>query len=163
MRSMSSITSPIPSRRRTRRARVVQLAAVASVLTLAACGGDDDEPAAESPAEQSAAEFAVEPGLVTPQQALTLVENGVTVIDLRTPEEYAEGHLADSVLIDFYEPDFRDQIAALDADQPYVIYCRSGNRSAQAYEIMADLGFDEVYDIDGGIIAMADAGLPLVN
>lgn len=160
-------SSRTPSSRRHRiRAAAVPVAAVVGVLSLAACGGDDEptvEAAAETPAAQSAAEFAVEPGLVTPQQALTLVENGVTVIDLRTPEEYAEGHLAGSTLIDFYEPDFGDRLSALDPEQPYVIYCRSGNRSAQAYDMMAELGFDAVYDVDGGVLAMAAAGLPLVD
>ena len=51
---------------------------------------------------------------------------------------------------------------ALDRDTPYLLYCRSGTRSGQAAAIMADLGFNDVADVDGGVIAWAEAGLPLV-
>lgn len=73
------------------------------------------------------------------------------VIDVRTLEEYSEGTITqDPLLIDFYDRDFKNQLDKLDKDQPYLIYCRSGNRSGQTLEIMKDLGFQEVYDLDGG-------------
>lgn len=84
------------------------------------------------------------------------------IIDIRTPGEFAAGHLEGAELIDFYQPDFADRVAALDRDTPYVIYCRSGNRSGQARALFDELGFADVVDVDGGIAAWQQAGLPLV-
>lgn len=156
---------------RTRRA-VAAVAALSGVL--AACGGDAEEPVAEPVAEAAAdaAETADAPevadapayGLVTPQQAADLANrDDVTVLDVRTPEEFADGHIDGAVLIDFYADDFADQVAALDPSAEYVVYCRSGNRSGQAVGLMRQLGFDQVYDMDGGVIAYAQEGLPLAR
>lgn len=84
------------------------------------------------------------------------------VIDVRTPAEYAEGHLEGAVLVDYNAPDFADRIAEFDPEAEYVIYCRSGNRSAGARDVMTDLGFADVVDVEGGIIAWNQAGLPIV-
>jgi rhodanese-related sulfurtransferase len=65
-------------------------------------------------------------------------------------------------MLDFYAPDFADRLAQLDPDVPYLIYCRSGNRSGQTLALMEDLGFTDVADVDGGILAWGDAGLPVV-
>lgn len=92
-----------------------------------------------------------------------LTSDEVTVLDVRTPEEYAAGHLEDARLVDISAPDFEQQIAALPRDDRYVVYCRTGNRSAQALAVMERLGFTDVADVDGGIVAWADAGLPLVR
>ncbi len=86
----------------------------------------------------------------------------VIVLDVRTPEEFEEARLDGAIMIDFYDDDFADQLAGLDRDATYVLYCRSGNRSGQTTSIMADLGFTDVADVDGGIIAWQDAGLPIV-
>lgn len=104
--------------------------------------------------------------LVSPDQGASILSESageVTVVDLRTPTEYAEGHLDGAVMIDFYEPDFADRIDDLDRDGSYLIYCRSGSRSDQARRLMAELGFTDVADIEGGVVAWADAGLPLVR
>lgn len=83
---------------------------------------------------------------------VTVGEDAV-IIDVRTPAEYAEGHLDGAVNIDVSSPAFADAIAELPADGEYVVYCRSGNRSAQAASIMRDHGFEHV--IDAG--ALSDA------
>ena len=70
------------------------------------------------------------------------------LIDVRTPAEHADGHLDGSLNIDVSAPDFRDQVAQLPKDDAYLVYCRSGNRSAQAAAIMAEMGFGDV--VDGG-------------
>ncbi len=88
---------------------------------------------------------------------------GLQIIDVRTPEEFAEGHLDGSSMIDFYEADFADRVGALDPDQPYLIYCRSGNRSGQTRDLMEELGFTDVRDVEGGIIAWEEADLPIVR
>lgn len=103
---------------------------------------------------------------VSPEAAQTVIDEapeGLVVLDVRTPEEFAAGHVENAVNIDFYAADFRDQLAGLDKDVPYVLYCNSGNRSGQALDMMADLGFVEVTEVDGGIQAWAADGLPLVR
>ena len=75
-----------------------------------------------------------------------------TVIDVRTPTEYAAGHIAGAQNIDVEAADFGSKIATLDNKAPYVVYCRSGRRSGIAATQMADAGFTDI--VDGG--AMAD-------
>lgn len=102
--------------------------------------------------------------LVTPAAAADVIADapeGLVVLDIRTPEEFNAGALPDAINIDFYASDFGDRLAALDKDVPYVMYCNSGNRSATAAGQMEDLGFVQVYEIDGGIQAWAGAGGPL--
>lgn len=135
-----------------------------TLVSTTACGGSDggaESGAAEQSAATSVGAELPEPGLVAPGEVDALVAAGVTVVDVRTPDEYAEGHIEGSLLIDFYEPDFAEQIAQLDTDGEYLLYCRSGNRSGQTASLMDDLGFDTVFDLDGGVIAYDTAGLPL--
>ena len=87
----------------------------------------------------------------------------LVVLDVRTPDEFAAGHLAGAELIDFYEADFEAQLAELDRDAPYLLYCRSGNRSGQTRALMEDLGFTDVRDIEGGITAWIAAGHPVTQ
>lgn len=87
----------------------------------------------------------------------------LVILDVRTPEEFAEGHLDGAIMVDFYDDDFADQLAELDPDVPYLLYCRSGNRSGQTLAMMEDLGFTDVADVDGGINAWGEAGLPTVT
>lgn len=99
--------------------------------------------------------------LVSPTEAAQVIDDdpaGLVVLDIRTPEEFNEARLADAVNVDFYAADFADQLDGLDKDDPYVMYCRSGNRSSDAVKTMKDLGFVEVYEIDGGIVNWYDSG-----
>ena len=98
---------------------------------------------------------------VTADAGAELLENapaGLVVLDVRTAEEYSAGHLEGATLIDFYGADFAAQIAELDRDTPYLLYCRSGNRSGQTRALMADLGFTDVADVEGGILAWVEGG-----
>ena len=63
--------------------------------------------------------------------------------------------------MDFYAEDFVARVEALDRDVPYLVYCRSGNRSGKTARLMEQLGFADVTDVDGGMLAWADAGMPL--
>ncbi|MDP3880388.1 MAG: rhodanese-like domain-containing protein [Dehalococcoidales bacterium] len=106
--------------------------------------------------------------VISPQEATALIqENGnnpdFIIIDVRTPQEYNDGHIVGSVNIDFYAADFRDRISALDRSKTYLIYCQSGNRSGQSRGMMVELGFEKIYDIGGGIVAWRAAGLPTVK
>jgi phage shock protein E len=142
------------------------LAVGAITLTLAACGGGDESTGSNAPSADAETAPAARPayGLVTPQEAAELAaEPDVTVIDVRTPEEFDEGHLEGATMIDLSAPDFADRVAELDPDQEYLVYCRSGNRSGQAVAIMSELGFERLFDMDGGTVAYVAAGLTLTT
>lgn len=102
---------------------------------------------------------------VTPDVAAEVVADtpGVVVLDIRTPQELQTGFISGAVNIDFYEPDFAAQLDLLPKDTPYVVYCRSGNRSGQAMDVFADLGFTDVTEIEGGIVEWTAQGLPVVT
>ncbi|MDX1621892.1 MAG: rhodanese-like domain-containing protein [Nitriliruptorales bacterium] len=92
-------------------------------------------------------------------QSIVAQAEGRTWIDVRTPAEYADAHLLGAVNIDLQSADFRQRIAELPRDGSYLVYCRSGNRSATAAGIMSELGFTDVVD-GGGFAALVAAGLP---
>ena len=77
----------------------------------------------------------------------------VIFLDVRTPEEIAEGKIEGAMEIDYRDENFSDQIAKLEKDETYIVYCRSGRRSAEASEIMTNLGFSDVTNLEGGILA----------
>jgi rhodanese-related sulfurtransferase len=85
------------------------------------------------------------------------------LVDVRTPEEYAEGHLADAKLINYYNEDFKSQLALLDKTKPVFVYCRSGKRSGASAELLVELGFKEVYDLQGGFTAWAEGKFPFLK
>lgn len=76
---------------------------------------------------------------------------GAVVLDVRTPQEYASGHIAGAQNIDYYNRDFSAQIAQLDTDATYFVYCRSGSRSSSAVAQLKAQGISRVYELRGGI------------
>lgn len=76
-----------------------------------------------------------------------------TVLDVRTPEEVADGHIDGATALDFLAEDFEAQAEKLDRNRSYYVYCRSGKRSAQACLVLERLGFEQVYNLDGGYLA----------
>lgn len=95
-------------------------------------------------------------------EAVEIIEAGEhTVIDVRTPAEFAAGHVDGSENIDVSAGSFEQQVEQLDKDEEYVVYCQSGNRSAQAADTMAELGFTEIVD-GGGIVDLQSAGADIV-
>jgi phage shock protein E len=83
-------------------------------------------------------------------------DTSAIIIDVRTPQEFNEGHLPKSVLIDIYNPTFAEKINLLDKTKTYYIYCRSGNRSYHAGVFMLDNGFTNVHHLEEGIISWTD-------
>lgn len=69
------------------------------------------------------------------------------ILDVRTPEEYSEIRVQGSMNIDWNGPDFKDQVSKLDKTASYKVYCRSGNRSGRAMELMKTLGFKDVENL----------------
>ena len=92
-----------------------------------------------------------------------ITKPGVVTLDVRTPAEFAEGYIEGARLIDFQSGNFENEIAALDKNATYAVYCRSGNRSGQAVKVMQDAGFTNVFNMNGGVIDWTNAGLPLVS
>jgi rhodanese-related sulfurtransferase len=122
------------------------IALMASVLLLAGC---------------SSSSGAVDLGVS--EFATKVAEVGVITLDVRTPGEYMGGFIQGAQNIDFQSGNFENEIASLDKNATYAVYCRSGNRSGQAVKVMHDAGFQNVYNLNGGVIDWANAGLPLVN
>lgn len=132
-----------------------RLTATVALVVLAAsgCAGSDsaDEPV---PTGQTAPTAVVDPS--TARDAIT---DGAKVIDVRTPEEFAAGHLRGAINADVSGPDFVEILAGLDETVRYVVYCASGNRAGTAIETMRGLGFEDLIN-GGGYEDLAALGLP---
>ena len=105
---------------------------------------------------------------VTLEEAFTLIEDNrsnqdFVIIDVRTPEEYASGHIERAINLDFYSETFKDELDELDRDKTYLIYCRTARRSGKALDMMEELGFREVYNMLGGMVRWEVVGLPTVK
>ena len=91
-----------------------------------------------------------------------ITEPGVIIVDVRTPEEFASGHIEGALNIDFNSGNFANEITRLNPSETYAVYCRSGSRSGQAASIMHKAGFHDVSNLNGGVIDWTNDGLPLV-
>ncbi len=87
----------------------------------------------------------------------------LVILDVRTPNEYDKAHIQSSINIDYYSSNFRKDINKLDKNRNYLVYCRSGNRSIEARNIMRELGFKHVAIIKGGFIKWENEGLRTVT
>jgi len=105
---------------------------------------------------------------ITPKEAFTLIENNrdnpnFVIIDVRTPQEFAEERIEGAINLDYSADTFKDELNKLDKNRTYVIYCRSGGRSGGALDLMKELRFKEVHNILGGIIAWKADVLPTIK
>jgi rhodanese-related sulfurtransferase len=100
---------------------------------------------------------------VSPKQAAELIagEYSLVVIDVRTQEEFDEGHIVGAKVIDVTADDFEQKLAKLDKKKSYLVHCRSGGRSGRAMEIFKELGFEKIYHLNKGMLAWEEAGLPV--
>jgi rhodanese-related sulfurtransferase len=85
------------------------------------------------------------------------------VLDVRTPAEFATGHLPNAKDLDIRSADFDAQLGTLDKQATYAVYCHSGNRSGQALDKMKAAGFTHVADLSGGVTAWSQDGKQLVT
>jgi rhodanese-related sulfurtransferase len=79
-----------------------------------------------------------------------MAETGIVLLDVRTPEETAEGKIEGASEIDYEAATFETEVAKLDKAKTYLIYCRSGRRSSEASAYMAKQGFKSLYNLKGG-------------
>jgi rhodanese-related sulfurtransferase len=122
---------------------------IAIVLLLGGCQAPDDR-------------------LLDPREAMDMIQRhrddaDFLLIDARTPEEFRLGHIAGARLINYYDPDFSDQLDSLDRNALILFYCRSGNRTSHVLKMAHRRGFARVYDLRGGILAWQQAGFSLVR
>ena len=105
---------------------------------------------------------------LSPKEASNLIEkhkgdSDFVILDIRTPEEYQSGHLQNAVRVDYYSKSFADDIGRLDKEKSYLVYCRSGNRSARSMDLFKKLQFQKIYHLSSGINSWMSEGLPLVK
>jgi rhodanese-related sulfurtransferase len=85
------------------------------------------------------------------------------ILDIRTPDEFKEGHLKGAKNIDFFEDSFEAEVAKLDKDKNYLVHCKSGGRSTKSLKVFKKLGFKNIYHLDGGFIAWEEAEQEVVK
>lgn len=105
---------------------------------------------------------------VAPEEAQILIQDHVNdasfvILDVRTPEEFAAGHIAGAINIPFLAGSFSDELAILDKSRTYLAYCASGRRSRSAEAQMSQRGFAHLYDLAGGINQWKTDGFPVVQ
>jgi phage shock protein E len=113
--------------------------------------------------KESASDVAVISETLAPEafKAKLEAEPDGVLIDVRTPEEVSQGIIKGAKHIDFKGAEFEQQLASLDKDKTYFVYCGSGGRSGKTADLLKDKGFKKVYDLEGGIGAWKEKGLEL--
>ena len=106
----------------------------------------------------------VEKGIIVTSEEMQAIlhSEDVQLIDVRTPEEFYEGHIENSQNIDYKSPSFSEDILVLDKAKPVILYCRSGKRSGESSKILKKAGFVTVYDLEGGILKWKEKGLEVI-
>ena len=119
---------------------IVALLAGFSLVSLAACAGDSRS-----------------------TESTTLKDATPTIIDVRSPEEFAVGHLEGAINLDYEGGTLGAELGSLDQDADYIVYCQSGRRSALATTLMTEAGFTEVTDLGGIDAAAISTDLPIIT
>ena len=127
--------------------KVIALAAVL-LIGLSACAGESN---------------AAVTNLNVSEFANVLATEDVVILDVRTPAEFADGHIANAINIDAQSGNLAAEIEGLDKTKTYAVYCRSGNRSGTATQIMAEAGFSKLYNMNGGTIDWTNSGFALTT
>lgn len=96
------------------------------------------------------------------QQKIEQTKDAI-ILDVRAPEELVTGYIEGAININFKADDFQAKVNALDKNATYLVYCASGIRSRKAANVMKDLQFKSVYDLDGGFNEWSAKGLPSVK
>lgn len=124
-----------------------------SVCILSACASSID---------LQADVFSIGDSLKTPNELIDILPNDdINIIDVRTPDEFASGCVQNAKNIDVKSSDFLSKISTLDKEEFYLVYCRSGVRSAQAAEQMRKAGFTNIIELQGGISNWEESGYGL--
>jgi rhodanese-related sulfurtransferase len=106
--------------------------------------------------------------ILPPKDAFELIQknkgnNNFVIVDVRTPEEFKDGHIESAVNVDFRSGNFGTEIDRLDKNKTYFVYCRTGSRSYDAVALMGSFGFRSIVRLAGDITGWKSAGLPVVK
>jgi len=156
--------------------RGIWLACAVLVLTLAAvlagCGGQTGQPTSATTGQLTTAPtiatFSAAPPGISTRDAYEMVQKNAgnpdfVILDVRTPEEFATGHLAGAINLDYEADTFAQEIGKLDNKKVYLLYCKAGSRSSAADMMMKDLGFKGLFWITGGIVQWQADGYPIAD
>jgi len=138
------------------------LLAIVSAVALVGCQEKEDAAVTQGSVAPDSGSQSVD---VSPAELAGLLASklDVVVIDIRTPAEFAEGHIEGAINIDFQADGFAEAIAKVDTDAPTVFHCRGGGRSGQAEPLFEALPFQELYHLSSGSMGWSDAGNPMVK
>ena len=92
-------------------------------------------------------------------KALLAAQPATTILDVRTSQEFAGGHLSKALNLDYNATDFQTQLSELDKTKPYLVYCAVGGRSSKAAKLMQEMGFEQVFNVTGGYPELKKTGL----
>lgn len=92
------------------------------------------------------------------QMSEALKDSSIQLVDVRTGQEFMDGHLKNSHNICVTDNDFKQKASALDREKPVYVYCKKGGRSAKAAQILKEMGFKKIYDLDGGLLHWEESG-----
>lgn len=103
---------------------------------------------------------------LSPGEAFNIVQKNKNdpnfiILDVRTPEEYADGHIENAVNLDFRNENFKEKLSKLDKNKIYFVYCQGGVRSGEAIIIMRKMGFKRIYHLPAGFMGWEEESLPL--
>lgn len=141
--------------------------AAAVAAALAGCGGPAETTTTPTPTTSvPTVTFSAAAPTITTQDAYAFVQKnannpGFVVLDVRTPEEFAAGHILGAVNLDYNTKTFREDVTRLDTGKEYVLYCKTGPRSSGAAMIMEGLGFENIVWMTGGIVQWQADGYPV--
>jgi rhodanese-related sulfurtransferase len=134
--------------------KILAVLSILIILGLAACGGGADEQTT------TAIDLDSLPTSVDVDTVRTLQDNpDVFMLDVREPDEYAAGHIPGIVLIPMGE--VAERLSEIPEDKTVIVTCRSGNRSGQIADLLREMGYADVHNMEGGIVAWEEAGYPI--
>jgi len=126
------------------------------LISFMACGQKENSKSNATDTDQGSI------SLISPTD-LNNANKDILLIDVRTPEEFASGHLENAVNMNYFDSDFAAQLKTLDKNKPVYLYCKSGRRSANAAQKLEDMGFVKIYDLDGGILNWNAKGFTILK
>ncbi|MCI0481161.1 MAG: rhodanese-like domain-containing protein [Candidatus Dadabacteria bacterium] len=144
-----------------RLASLILFAIVSLILTHAPWARAEDDTGGAQDGQKAVKEIEAEEARVIIEEKKGSTE--FVILDVRTAGEYSGGHIEGSTNIDVKSESFKEEVGKLDRSKTYLVHCRSGSRSETAVKIMEEIGFTDIYEMNGGILGWQDAGYPVTK